>query len=256
MSVIKKAMIVAALAGAVGCTQQAAEPPKSAGDAQDFGAAGCVVKDGDYIVMGVNKFKPESEAAIDVLKVDNSTVRRLQIDKLGRLKKDRVQADGDTALAALTGASSSGGTITFSSSARIGAARVGVTGTSTATGTLTSSDVDAAATKTWSIVGTNSTTYGAFTLNATTGVWTYVLNDTLAATQALKTGDVANKEIGSAVNIVRQAADDTLNLPIQLSWGKWQTALAKDVSKKGQSLNEALVHGGIASTAPRIRPCR
>ena len=48
----------------------------------------------------------------------------------------------------------------------------GVVGTSTATGTLTSSDVDAAATKTWSIVGTNSTTYGAFTLNATTGVWT------------------------------------------------------------------------------------
>lgn len=26
--------------------------------AEDFGAAGCVVKDGDYIVMGVNKIKP------------------------------------------------------------------------------------------------------------------------------------------------------------------------------------------------------
>jgi methylmalonyl-CoA mutase len=40
-------------------------------------------------VIGVNKYKPESEAAIDVLKVDNSTVRRLQIDKLTRLRKER-----------------------------------------------------------------------------------------------------------------------------------------------------------------------
>lgn len=44
---------------------------------------------GRQSVIGVNKFKPESEAAIDVLKVDNSTVRRLQIDKLTRLRKER-----------------------------------------------------------------------------------------------------------------------------------------------------------------------
>lgn len=44
---------------------------------------------GRQSVIGVNKYKPQSEAAIDVLKVDNSTVRRLQIDKLTRLRKER-----------------------------------------------------------------------------------------------------------------------------------------------------------------------
>jgi len=44
---------------------------------------------GRQSVIGVNKYKPGSEAAIDVLKVDNSTVRRLQIDKLTRLRKER-----------------------------------------------------------------------------------------------------------------------------------------------------------------------
>ena len=37
-----------------------------------------------------------------MLKVDNSTVRRLQIDKLSRLKSERKQAEVDAALAALT----------------------------------------------------------------------------------------------------------------------------------------------------------
>src|SRR6202043_3641503 len=36
---------------------------------------------GKQAVIGVNKFKPIDEAPIDVLKVENSTVRRLQIDK-------------------------------------------------------------------------------------------------------------------------------------------------------------------------------
>jgi methylmalonyl-CoA mutase len=44
---------------------------------------------GRQSVIGVNKYKPDSEAPIDVLKVDNSTVRRLQIDKLTRLRKER-----------------------------------------------------------------------------------------------------------------------------------------------------------------------
>jgi len=53
-------------------------------------------------VIGVNKFRPETEAAIDVLKVDNSAVRRLQIDKLGRLKQERDAAAVEARLAALT----------------------------------------------------------------------------------------------------------------------------------------------------------
>src|SRR5438046_9536292 len=57
---------------------------------------------GRQAVIGVNKYKPVDEAAIDVLKVENSTVRRLQIDKLARLRKERNQKDVDDALAALT----------------------------------------------------------------------------------------------------------------------------------------------------------
>jgi methylmalonyl-CoA mutase len=53
-------------------------------------------------VIGVNKYRPENEAPIDVLKVDNSAVRRLQIDKLSRLKRERDPAQLAAALDALT----------------------------------------------------------------------------------------------------------------------------------------------------------
>jgi methylmalonyl-CoA mutase len=57
---------------------------------------------GAQAVIGVNKYRVQDEAPIDVLKVDNSAVRQLQLDKLGRLKRER---DGKTVaetLAALT----------------------------------------------------------------------------------------------------------------------------------------------------------
>jgi methylmalonyl-CoA mutase len=57
---------------------------------------------GRQAVIGVNKYKPTDEAAIDILKVENSTVRRLQIDKLKRLRGERSQKEVDDALAALT----------------------------------------------------------------------------------------------------------------------------------------------------------
>src|SRR6266567_2526164 len=60
------------------------------------------IDSGKQAVIGVNKLRPESEAPIVLLKVENSTVRRLQIDKLSRLKKERNQKDVDDALAALT----------------------------------------------------------------------------------------------------------------------------------------------------------
>ncbi|MGB3864139.1 MAG: methylmalonyl-CoA mutase [Xanthobacteraceae bacterium] len=59
-------------------------------------------------VIGVNKFKPTSEAAIDVLKVDNTTVRRLQIDKLKRLRGERKEAEVAATLAALTRSAETG----------------------------------------------------------------------------------------------------------------------------------------------------
>src|SRR5467141_4164862 len=57
---------------------------------------------GKQAVIGVNKYKPVNEAPIILLKVENSTVRRLQIDKLSRLKSERNQKEVDDALAALT----------------------------------------------------------------------------------------------------------------------------------------------------------
>jgi methylmalonyl-CoA mutase len=63
---------------------------------------------GRQSVIGVNKYRPEEESAIDVLKVDNSAVRELQIDKLARLKRDRDPVAVEHALTALTRAADGG----------------------------------------------------------------------------------------------------------------------------------------------------
>jgi methylmalonyl-CoA mutase len=63
---------------------------------------------GQQSVIGVNKYRSESEERIDVLKVDNSAVRQLQIDKLARLKRERDQKAVDEALAALTRSAAGG----------------------------------------------------------------------------------------------------------------------------------------------------
>ena len=62
-------------------------------------------------VIGVNKYKPRSEAQIDVLKVENSTVRNLQLDKLSRLRKERDPKAVEAALTALTNGATQGGNL-------------------------------------------------------------------------------------------------------------------------------------------------
>ena len=57
---------------------------------------------GEQSVIGVNKYRPENEAPIDVLKIDNSAVRQMQIEKLARLKRERDPAQLKLALEALT----------------------------------------------------------------------------------------------------------------------------------------------------------
>ncbi len=57
---------------------------------------------------------------------------------------------------------------------------------------------------------------------------------------ALKTGEAGTKSVENSLQIVRQAAADTLDLPIQASWGKWMTTLAKNAETKGQTLGKAL----------------
>jgi methylmalonyl-CoA mutase len=66
------------------------------------------IDSGHQSVIGVNKYRPEHEAAIDVLKVDNSAVRQLQFDKLARLRAERDASAVEEALAALTRAASDG----------------------------------------------------------------------------------------------------------------------------------------------------
>ncbi|MFF0572501.1 methylmalonyl-CoA mutase [Streptosporangium saharense] len=60
------------------------------------------IDSGRQPVIGVNKYRPDAEEPIEVLKVDNSAVRDRQLDKLRRLRQER---DGDAVaarLAALT----------------------------------------------------------------------------------------------------------------------------------------------------------
>lgn len=53
-------------------------------------------------IVGVNKYRPESDADIAILKVDNRAVRRQQLDKLARLRAERDEAKVKQALDALT----------------------------------------------------------------------------------------------------------------------------------------------------------
>ncbi len=66
------------------------------------------IDSGHQSVIGVNKFQPTDEAPIDVLKVDNSAVMQMQLDKLRRLKAERDPVALKGALDALTRAADRG----------------------------------------------------------------------------------------------------------------------------------------------------
>jgi len=63
---------------------------------------------GKQVIVGVNKYQPTDEASIEVLKVDNSSVRAQQIEKLARLKAERDPKAVEAALVALTKAAAEG----------------------------------------------------------------------------------------------------------------------------------------------------
>jgi methylmalonyl-CoA mutase len=66
------------------------------------------IDSGRQPVIGVNKYRLDENEDIDVLKVDNSSVRTQQIEKLRRLRAERDQTAVDAALAALTNAADTG----------------------------------------------------------------------------------------------------------------------------------------------------
>jgi methylmalonyl-CoA mutase len=62
-------------------------------------------------VIGVNKYQPTDEAPIDVLKIDNTAVRTMQLDKLKRLRAERDPGKLQEALDALTRAATGNGNL-------------------------------------------------------------------------------------------------------------------------------------------------
>jgi len=60
------------------------------------------IDSGRQTIVGVNRFRPSHEERIPVLKVDNAAVRRTQIERLERLRRDRDPAATTRALDALT----------------------------------------------------------------------------------------------------------------------------------------------------------
>jgi len=66
------------------------------------------IDSGRQTVVGVNRYRLDEEQPIDVLKVDNSSVRRAQIEKLKRLRAERDEAACRNALSALTRSAETG----------------------------------------------------------------------------------------------------------------------------------------------------
>ncbi|WKU43753.1 methylmalonyl-CoA mutase [Streptomyces sp. VNUA116] len=67
------------------------------------------IDSGRQPVIGVNKYRVDSDEQIEVLKVDNSSVRAQQIEKLRRLREERDETACQDALHALTRAADAGG---------------------------------------------------------------------------------------------------------------------------------------------------
>ncbi len=69
------------------------------------------IDSGEQTVVGVNRFQPERDTEVDVLKVDNAEVRARQLAKLQQLKGTRDVAETESALEALTRAAAEDGNL-------------------------------------------------------------------------------------------------------------------------------------------------
>jgi methylmalonyl-CoA mutase len=82
------------------------------------------IDSGRQIVVGVNRYRNSDAAEIDILKVDNASVRAEQIAKLEKLRAERDSAAVTAALEALTSAARGSGNLLAAS---VQAARAGAT---------------------------------------------------------------------------------------------------------------------------------
>ncbi|MER5623355.1 methylmalonyl-CoA mutase [Streptosporangium sp. NPDC002544] len=84
------------------------------------------IDSGRQPVIGVNKYRPDADEPIEVLKVDNTSVRAQQLDKLRRLRAERDPGRVEEALTALTkGASGDGNLLALAIEAARAMATVG-----------------------------------------------------------------------------------------------------------------------------------
>jgi methylmalonyl-CoA mutase len=60
------------------------------------------IDSGEEVIVGVNKYRPEVEDTLNILEVDNRSVRERQIRRLSEVKKSRNQTAVDEALQAIT----------------------------------------------------------------------------------------------------------------------------------------------------------
>ncbi|EYF04308.1 methylmalonyl-CoA mutase [Chondromyces apiculatus] len=67
------------------------------------------IDSGRQAIVGVNRFRPTSDEAVPVLKVDNAAVRRTQIERLERLRRERDESACRSTLDALTACAEGGG---------------------------------------------------------------------------------------------------------------------------------------------------
>jgi methylmalonyl-CoA mutase len=66
------------------------------------------IDSGEETVVGINKYRPETEDSLSIFEVDNRAVREQQIRRLNEVKKARNQSAVNAALRALTEAAESG----------------------------------------------------------------------------------------------------------------------------------------------------
>ena len=66
---------------------------------------------GEDVIVGVNKYRRETEDAIDILDIDNDKVREAQVARLARIRERRDQAACDVALAEVTRRAGEGGNL-------------------------------------------------------------------------------------------------------------------------------------------------
>ncbi len=66
------------------------------------------IDSGKQVIVGVNKYPPDTEEDIEILKVDTGAVRERQIERLRRLRSERDPARVEAALSALTRSAETG----------------------------------------------------------------------------------------------------------------------------------------------------